>query len=161
MAIWSSTCVSQWPALELGHDKTYDAFGLLAATKYGGDFEAAARDLRVNEADLAGKLPRSERAPAGVVDLRTEPSRAAPKSRFEVTPLEELWALPDQIDWLVEGLWVRGSYGQLAGQMKTLKYQGVVRCPAISMRKADPLFGPMPSLAIKPCMRAATGCSSG
>lgn len=47
-SIWSSTCLDMWPSLQLGVGpgaKSYDPFGLLVATKYNGDFEAAAQDL--------------------------------------------------------------------------------------------------------------------
>lgn len=44
VTIFSSSCQEWWPALEV--NKPYDAFGLLVATKYDGDFRRAADDLR-------------------------------------------------------------------------------------------------------------------
>jgi hypothetical protein len=43
VTVWSGTCQAHWPALEV--NKPYDAFGLLVATEYDGDFSRAASAL--------------------------------------------------------------------------------------------------------------------
>lgn len=93
VVIWSSTCQQTWPALEL--QRPYDAFGLLVATKYAGEFSRAASDLgddygpddegsrlmRYLEQYCQPSLPPSSTAPT-----------SRPMSAYNVERVEWYWA---------------------------------------------------------------------
>jgi RecA-family ATPase len=54
--------------------------------------------------------------------------------------LPELLALPDRFEWLVRGWWPAGSYGQLAGEKKTLKSH-VATLMALAVASGRPFLG--------------------
>ncbi len=68
------------------------------------------------------EVPVEPEAPNG-----TRPATSAPKAEKATTDLFRRWTMPELLDadrtfrWLVRGMWVDPTYGQIAGEMKTLK----------------------------------------
>ena len=104
----------------------YTKFRALALLEHDGDLQGAARaciemgapsssyDPRVGSA-LLDELVKVKASEQALVEPLSRPAR------FQVTSLSELFAMSGEFRWLIKGLWVAGSYGQLAGPMKSLK----------------------------------------
>ena len=97
-------------------DPLDELMAFMEEVSYGAE-QRRQEELRKRETIQAWKQGRNKPATDQVLFAT---GLVAPE-RFRYTRLSDLYELPDNFEWLVEGLWVAGSYGQLAGQMKTLK----------------------------------------
>ena len=90
-------------------------------------------------AEQAHIAARVDPATNGAFDRITRASPAAPCDLFRRWKMAELLAEPDSFEWLVRGLLAQPTYGQVAGEMKTLKSY-VLGFITVGLAAGEPIF---------------------
>ncbi|GAC61586.1 AAA family ATPase [Gordonia sihwensis] len=87
---------------------------------------AAAHAKLANPADTLARLDRGKNRPDA--------------KRFELVPASALAEPVPPMEWLIKGVWPRGSFGPMGGEKKTLKSYNLMSI-ALAVASGRPLFG--------------------